>query len=90
MKHGISLALYLCTALLLVQNQLLLAAVCAFWFSMRVNAVFLIPLAIVVDGYFGAFADIPYISFVATVWYLLSEYIKPKLLLYRKQYEEVA
>lgn len=77
MKYFFYIFLYMLIALLLVQNYLLAAALGALFFTYRVSALPLIPLAFCVDGFFGAFYHIPMFSIVAVVWYLVSELLRP-------------
>ena len=81
MKFLISLFLYFATALLIAQNHLWIAAGAALLFTFRAPTVWLIPLAIVIDGYFGAFHHVPLFSMVACVWYAISELVKPQLIM---------
>ena len=77
--------LYIVIALLVVQNHLFIAGLLAVWFTYRVGAVWLIPLAICIDGFFGAFYHVPLFSVVMAFWYLVSELIRPALILQPKQ-----
>ena len=90
MKLFIAFVLYFFIALTVTQNQLIVAALLALWFTARVGAVWLLPLAFLLDGYFGAFAEIPYITLVACIWYVISEYIRPRLIVQSDSYEKVA
>lgn len=47
----------------------------SFWY----NAITLIPLAILVDGYFGNFYTVPVLSMMVVVWYVIVEFLRPKL-----------
>jgi hypothetical protein len=89
MKHAFTVILYIAIVLLTVQNHLVLAALCSLVYTYRVGALLLIPLAVCIDGFFGAFYHIPVFSIVATVWYLVSELIRPTLILQSKSYGEV-
>jgi hypothetical protein len=70
--------------LLILHNQLILAGLCTMVFSWRTSAAWLIPVGMCIDAYFGAFVSLPVFSIVATFWWLLSEYIKPRLLVHYK------
>jgi hypothetical protein len=80
MKFIVTFFLYFCVALFIAQNLLWLAAITAALFTFRASAIWLIPLAIFVDGYFGAFYHVPLFSMVACLWYGISELIKPQLI----------
>lgn len=71
--------LYIFIALLVIQNQLILAALAALLFTYYVNAIWLIPLGFMIDGYFGAFEAVPVFSIVTIAWYAVSEFFKPRL-----------
>lgn len=75
----ISCVLYLGVAISILQNWLLLAFVLLVWFSLRHGAVLFIPLAIMIDGYFGNFYSLPLLSFISVWWYLVVSYVNPKL-----------
>jgi hypothetical protein len=75
---------------MVIENQLIIAALLALWFTSRVGSVWLLPLAFLLDGYFGAFSDIPYISLTVCIWYVISEYIRPRLIAQSNSYEKVA
>ncbi len=90
MRLFITLVLYFLIALMIIENQIVVTALLAGWFTFRASAVWLLPLAFLLDGYFGAFSDIPYISLIACVWYVISEYIRPQLIVRAHSYEKVA
>lgn len=90
MKLFLALVLYFFIALMVIENQLIVAVLLVLWFTFRVSAVWLLPLAFLLDGYFGAFAEIPYLSLVACIWYVISEYIRPRLIVQSNSYEKVA
>lgn len=90
MKIFFTLILYFLIAFMIIENQIAIAVLLSGWFTFRVGALWLIPLAFLLDGYFGAFSDIPYISLIACVWYIISEYIRPRLIVQSHSYEKVA
>ncbi len=90
MKIFFTLILYFLIAFMIIENQIAIAVLLSGWFTFRVGALWLIPLAFLLDGYFGAFSDIPYISIIACVWYVISEYIRPRLIVQSHSYEKVA
>jgi hypothetical protein len=63
----------------ILQNWLFLTTVLVIFYSIRCGAVSLIPLAFLLDGYFGNFYTIPFISLSAVVWYVLVSYMRPKI-----------
>lgn len=64
-----------------LQNVFVVAVPLAIWFSFRCGAVWLLPVAFLVDGYFGAFYTLPMFSIITVVWFFIVEVIKPRLLL---------
>ncbi len=73
------LILYIFIAILIVQNQLLLAFLAVLLFTYYRSAVWLIPLGFFIDGYFDAFFSVPVFSLAAISWYVASEFFKPRL-----------
>jgi hypothetical protein len=71
--------LYISIALLVIQNQLLLAGLLALLFTYYLSAVWLIPLGFLIDGYFGAFASVPVFSIITILWYACFEFLRPRL-----------
>jgi hypothetical protein len=71
--------LYGTILLLVVQNQLLLAALAALLFTYYRSAAWLIPLGFLVDGYFDAFYAVPMFSIITIIWFIISELLKPRL-----------
>lgn len=74
-----SILLYFLIAVLIIQNHLLLAAICILIFSFKNGALAFIPLAIVIDGYFGNFYTLPWLSFLSIVWYLFVDFLRPRI-----------
>lgn len=87
MKLFLNIILFLLIALLVVHNFLLLALIVTVFFSYRAGAIWLLPLAFAVDGYFGAFYELPLFSMFAAGWYVLIEFIRPQLMLQLQSYE---
>lgn len=75
----ISIILYFIILFSVLQNNLYLSAIAVLLFSVKNGGATLIPLAILIDGYFGNFYNIPYLSLLAVWWFLVVEYIKPKV-----------
>lgn len=71
--------LYFLIAISIVQNHFLLAGTLILIFSYKYSAAVLIPLAIVIDGYFGNFYTIPWLSFFSIVYYLLVDFLRPRI-----------
>jgi len=81
MNFTLNILLYFFIALMLVQNHLIVAFLAVGIFTFRVGAVWLLPLAFLIDGYFGAFYHVPVISLCAIVWFFATEFIRPRLLI---------
>ncbi|MBP6923954.1 MAG: hypothetical protein KBC62_01100 [Candidatus Pacebacteria bacterium] len=73
---------------MVMQNHLIVGFLLVVVFTFRVGALLLIPLAVFIDGYFGAFYSVPMITMVAILWYVASEFVRPQLLMQYKRYEE--
>lgn len=74
-----AILLYTLVIFSFIQGWELLAFSFILIFSFWYNAVALIPLAILIDGYFGNFYDIPVLSFMAVIWFVVVEYLQPKI-----------
>jgi hypothetical protein len=86
MKLFVNIFLYLTIAFLLLQNYLLIAGLFVLIFTYRAGAVWLIPLAFCLDGYFGAFYSVPYITLASLIWYGVSGFARPRLIMQHKDY----
>lgn len=69
----------LLVVLLVIQNQLLLAFLLVLLFTYYRSAAWLIPLGFLIDGYFNAFYTFPMFSVATILWYIFSEFLKPRL-----------
>lgn len=76
----LTIVLYASICFSIMQNWLLFAGLCIIMFSIRYGAITLIPLAIVLDGYYGNYHTVPYLSFITVWWYAVVEYVRPKIL----------
>lgn len=83
MKFFLGLSLCLIIAISVMQNWIWLACLCTLLFSLRFHSAALILLAIVLDGYYGAFYTVPILSLSAICWLIFIEALKPKLITYR-------
>tara|TARA_B100001939_G_C16645810_1_gene489627 strand:+ start:185 stop:397 length:213 start_codon:yes stop_codon:yes gene_type:complete len=52
-----------------MQNWLFFAFVLVAFYSYRYGSGILIPVAILLDGYYGNYYHVPYLSLMAIVWY---------------------
>jgi len=80
MKLFTGALLYIAIIILFFQNILIPAAILGLWFSFRFGAGFLIPAAIMIDGYFGNFYTFPYLSLFSILWYILTVYLSPRVI----------
>lgn len=72
--------IYFSIAVSILQGWLWLAAGLIILFSLRYGAVALVPLAILIDGYFGNFYTMPYLSWATILWFVMVDIVRPKLL----------
>jgi hypothetical protein len=75
----IGILLYITTVVAFLQGYLLAAFIALTLYSLRHGAGLVIPMAILLDGYFGNFYQLPYLSLLAVWWYLVIEYTRPRL-----------
>lgn len=90
MKLAVNILLYIFIAFMVLQSHLFVAGIAVVLFTYRCGAGWLVPLAFMIDGYFGAFYHIPVISMVTCVWFFVSELIRPRLLLQFEGYEKTS
>jgi len=75
----LSAALYLIIIFSVLQSALIVSILAVGAFSLKYSSFALIPLAIIIDAYFGAFHQFPVLSVLAVVWCGSIELIKPRL-----------
>ncbi len=83
MKFLISIILFLAISVALLQDWLFLALVAIIIFSFRYGAAALIVLAILIDGYFGNFFQIPVLSFASIIWFIFVTQMSPVLVKFK-------
>jgi len=62
-----------------MQNLLPFTVLLGITFTMYFGAIWLIPLAVFTDAYFGAFGTVPVFSLIAIAWYGVFEFLRPFL-----------
>ncbi len=67
-----------------------LAGIISVWYMFRFTGFELIILAILIDGYFGAFYSVPVISILAIIMVFSIDLLKPTLLMYTSKNEMVS
>ncbi len=67
-----------------------LAGVISVWYMFRFTGFELIILAILIDGYFGAFFSVPVISILTIITVFFIDILKPTLLMYTSKNEVVS
>lgn len=85
----------LCFALLLLltvlfcvmQSHFMFGAAAVLTFTFFFSSLALIPLAILLDGYYGAFFAVPTVSLLAIVWYVISEVVRARMSVVQSEYE---
>lgn len=70
---------YILISLAIFQNFIFLACLFVLFFTFKFGAAYLLPLALFIDGYYGAFYNIPYFSMLMLVWFGLSELVRIRL-----------
>ena len=70
---------YLGLVIALMQSWLIFAAICLTFISVKSNTVFILPVAIIMDGYLGGYYFIPWLSISALIWFLFIERLKPRM-----------
>ncbi len=84
------LVTFVLIAILIITPLYWLVLPIALWYMFRYTGYELIVLAILVDGYFGAFDSLPLISFITIILVFLIDLLKPSLLMYTKNDEMVS
>ena len=74
-----AVGLYLIIVFALMQNAIWLSIICVVLFTWRYGALAFIPLAVVLDGYYGAFYQVPLFSIGAVCFYVFSEIIRARI-----------
>jgi hypothetical protein len=83
----IAVSTYLVIAFLFMQGHILLGAVTVVAYTFAFSAVALLPLAILLDGYYGAFYTVPVLSICAIGWYLVSETLRSAVNIVQSEHE---
>lgn len=60
-----------------MQNLLPFTVLLTFVFTLRFGAVWLIPLAFLLDAYFGTYSSVPVLSLVSIGWFVVFESLRP-------------
>jgi len=69
----LALGLYLVIIFSVMQSQILIGIVTVVLYTFKFSATALLPLAIILDGYYGAFYTVPVFSIGIIIWYVVSE-----------------
>lgn len=81
MNNFISIFIYISITIAVLQNVFIVAIPLAIWFTFRCGAGWLLPLALLIDGYFGAFYTVPYFSITIIFWFFITEIVRPRLII---------
>lgn len=65
--------MFLVTVGAILQGQFIIASLFGIWFSFMVSAIWLVPIAFLIDGYFGAFHEVPVLTVVAILLFIVTE-----------------
>lgn len=82
--------IFIIIALLMLTSFFWLAGIISVWYMFRFTGFELIVLAILIDGYFGAFYNIPMISILTIIMVFSIDLLKPTLLMYTSKDEMVS
>ncbi len=82
--------IFIIIALLMLTSFFWLAGIISVWYMFRFTGFELIVLAILIDGYFGAFYNIPIISILTIIMVFSIDLLKPTLLMYTSKDEMVS
>jgi hypothetical protein len=82
-----AVSLYLVIIFLFMQGYLLLGVMAVAMYTFVFSAAALLPLAILLDGYYGAFYSVPMFSISAIGWYLLSEGLRSSMTIVQSSHE---
>ncbi len=77
MKPLLFLGIYIFIVISVTQFWLLPAILGVLLFCVKYNSAFLIPGAIMIDGYYGSFYSLPLISILSVFWFAIFEQARP-------------
>jgi len=80
MRVFIDSVLLFLLALSIIQFNWIFIALFGAGLTYRGNALWILPLALSIDGYFGAFNSFPVLSLIAVAWYFVTETLRSRLL----------
>jgi hypothetical protein len=80
MKFYWGIAIYLGMVYTFLQGVVWLSFLLLAVYSLLYGAGLVIPVAILIDGYFGNFYSIPYLSLISVWWYILVDYVRPRII----------
>lgn len=83
----IAIILYLLSLFAFLQGHIILGAIAVVLYSIKFGAVTVLPMAVLLDGYFGAFHQVPIFSLIAIGWYLLSELLRSVMNIVQSEHE---
>jgi hypothetical protein len=83
----VAVVLYFMIIISVMQSYVIIGLVTVTLFTVQYGAVSLIPLAILLDGYYGSFYEFPVLSVVTVVWYVLSEILNARLSVVQSKHE---
>jgi hypothetical protein len=90
MKFLINILLGILILFALMQSYFYVAIALILLFTVRASAIWIIPLAFLIDGFYGAFYSFPYITVAVVLWYIVSEFLKPRIFVKKDGYEKIA
>lgn len=79
MRYVIASVLFLLLLFSFMQNWTVAFVLTLLLFSVRFSTIVLLPTAFFLDGYYGNYQVFPYLTGLALVWYLFTEFVRPKV-----------
>jgi hypothetical protein len=83
----LAFSLYIVIIFSFMQSHILLGVGAVLLYTLKFSASALLPMAILLDGYYGAFHSVPVFSVCAIGWYLLSEMFRSATNIVQSRYE---
>lgn len=85
MQFLLAIVLYLLTLFSVLQGWLIISFCSILFFSFLYSPIYLIALAILIDGYMGSFYSMPVLSLCSVVWFVVVEFLRPKVIDFNNQ-----
>ena len=80
MKSTLKITLYVGAVVTASLGWFVLTLPLALGFAIVANPVWLIPAAVVIDGYFGAWYSIPWLTLLTSGFFVMMELVRPHIM----------